>query len=769
MSEKEYFRILDQIKDKINMGKLDEAEGWLGKLYEYKPVKLSWFVADAELKLRRGCRWTEAVKELSPAIMCYGRDYRGMRDYRCFLEKNKAHCGEAPCRRVGYLSDLVCRKDISGWQKGLTQAVENYKNNPQQAQTAELAKQLHIMDEMAAYTLVRMKQAARGWTPEDKSRWYYQRPNFDYLELKAKQQRGNVFVVVSEAENHELHWILAGILSELGQNVYFVEEPAGPAKVKEREEWVQVLETSLRLARKQNNITIIPAFGLEGGEGADDNRDYIVDYVVRELTENDSAVVVASGKLLDRLAERKILKKRMGRLSEVYQNLSFLQHQVQFGWAGSYLSYISDIYGCQVAEGMREPSQCMFSIVIPARNSAGTLQYTLQTCLEQSCQGSYEIIVSDNSVNGKTEVYELCRDMADERIRYIRTPRDLPLSKSFEYAVLQARGEFILPIGSDDGLLPWALETLEDVRKRYPEEPVIQWYRGFYAWPGFNGGQENMFVIPCRIKKQKCRAFFLDRKDYLRQITRSASGIYLLPNLYINAGFKREYMWKILKKTGRMWDGWNQDVYMGVLNICINERILNVDEALTIAGMSSGSMGYLNLSNKTGKEKEKTEKDARVMLRWGNMGGYIFTEKERELPNISNDDLVMANAVLRAKYYGLMAEEDEAQLLDYKRIFANTFLNMSLEEKRFERFLQEAALLAENRGEEFKKWFMEAVYSNYANPVWYDAEAAEQAKRNKTYKEEKTAGGGMTVDASEYGVKNIAEAVRLYTRLGEYE
>ena len=55
MSEQEYFGILDQVKEKIAGGMLEEAEEILGKLYEYKPVKLSWYVADAELKLKKGC------------------------------------------------------------------------------------------------------------------------------------------------------------------------------------------------------------------------------------------------------------------------------------------------------------------------------------------------------------------------------------------------------------------------------------------------------------------------------------------------------------------------------------------------------------------------------------------------------------------------------------------------------------------------------------------------------------------------------------------
>lgn len=775
MSEQEYFGILDQVKEKIAGGMLEEAEEILGKLYEYKPVKLSWYVADAELKLKKGCGWPEVLKDLKQANAYFGHDSHGMRDYQEFAALTEPYYGAGHCRKLRYLYDLLCGKDVSFYQEKLNEAIFSYERSRQAGELISLSGQLHVMDEMAMYLLVRIYMARKGWMSEDATRWYNQGQNYGYLELKIDFQKENTFIIVGGEAGGSLFWIAAEILAELGHTVYFIEDVANgteedeiPGNAGQEIDWLQSLDDSLNHMRKIEAISVIPAtIYMQEGIGKKDNKDDLIDFICRELTDKDNAVVVSSGLQLDELAKRKNLKKRMGRLTEVMQNLPFLQHQLQFAWAGSYLSYISDIYDYDVLDGMKEPSKCDFSIVIPARNSAGTLEYTLRTCLEQSYQGTYEIIVSDNSVNGKTEVYELCQDLADERIRYVKTPQDLYLSKSFEYAFLQARGEFILSIGSDDGLLPWALEVLADVRRRYPEEPIIQWYRGFYAWPGFNGGQENMFVIPCRIKKEKYKPFFRSREKYWEELRKSPSGVYILPNLYINSGFKRDYMWTLFQKTGRLWDGWNQDVYMGILNTCINERILNIDETLAIAGMSTGSMGYLNLLNRSEKENKTAEQNWQMMFRWGNMGNYSYTEKERQLPILSNDDLTMANAVRRAEYYGLMSEEEADGLLDDKRIFTNTFLGMSLEERRFDSFLQEAAACAKQRGEAFYKWFMEEVYRKYADPVWYDVKAVEEAKKKKPYKEEQDADGGRVTDASAYGVKDIAGAVKLYTEIGE--
>ena len=69
-------------------------------------------------------------------------------------------------------------------------------------------------------------------------------------------------------------------------------------------------------------------------------------------------------------------------------------------WAGDYLKYISYIYGFSVQEKLNQKAEYDFSIVLPVRNTTDTLRYTLITCLNQRYQGSYEVVLSDNSDSG---------------------------------------------------------------------------------------------------------------------------------------------------------------------------------------------------------------------------------------------------------------------------------------------------------------------------------------------------------------------------------
>lgn len=768
MTEQQYFKEIKALHTQLEKNELDEVKRKLTELYQFKPVRLPWMVAEAEWKLKSGLPWKEINSRLYPDIVYRGMNYTGISEYMDYLDSTQKNLAEEDLQRHHFLTVAAGGKDISAYQETLKTAIAMCENALDRESLQMLGQCLYAMDEMTAYLIVAIEQERQGWKPLNRNRAFFKWQNYGYLEMKIKSQSSSSFILIQDRMNERLTFILAKLLSGMNHKVYLLENPSS-MQVTSTTDRFQVLESCIKDSIIQNGMANIRTAKLyEDEEEINSNCEDIIDFICQELQPDENAILLATGTRLDTLAEGRVLRKKMGRLSAVPHNAEVLQQELQFGWVGSYLRFISDIYGYDVEKGMKEPANKAFSIVIPVRNSADTLRYTLQTCLNQNYRGDYEIIISDNSVNGMYDVQALCEEIQDKRIRYIKTPRDLPLSKSFEYAFLQARGEFIFSIGADDGLLPWALEALEKVRADYPEEPIIQWYRGFYAWPGFNGGQENMFVFPKEVKGGEYNPYYMDRTSYRKLLTESVQNIYVLPNLYLNSGFCRKYMWRLLQKTGRLWDGWNQDVYMGIMNTCINDRILNLDYPLTIAGMSTGSMGYLNTAKRGRNGTNIVNQKARVMLNWGNMGGHVFSRLERQLPDISNDTIVLANSVLRAVTYGVMSRENADEILDYKQIFSSVYENLSITSEKFDRFLQEGRCLAQQRGTLFLDWFMREIYQKYTIPTVVDEELIEQQRKQKKYKKGKTAAGGIILDASEYGVQDIAGAVLLFSKFAEY-
>jgi glycosyltransferase involved in cell wall biosynthesis len=85
-----------------------------------------------------------------------------------------------------------------------------------------------------------------------------------------------------------------------------------------------------------------------------------------------------------------------------------------------------------------------FSVVITTRNRSDLVLNSLQSVLEQDFR-DFEVIVSDNSDDDQAgTVSDAIKPfLSDTRFRYIRTPRPLPMTAHWEWAVSQAIGDYV--------------------------------------------------------------------------------------------------------------------------------------------------------------------------------------------------------------------------------------------------------------------------------------------------------------------------------------
>lgn len=122
-----------------------------------------------------------------------------------------------------------------------------------------------------------------------------------------------------------------------------------------------------------------------------------------------------------------------------------------------------------------------YTIIIPTRDRIETLVHTLRTCTRQTyCD--LDIIVSDNcSEDGTRSFIESCND---PRVRYINPGRRLSMSGNFEFALSHARDGFIMIIGSDDGVLPGAIEAVDEIVRSH-NVLAVSCRQATYVWPDF--------------------------------------------------------------------------------------------------------------------------------------------------------------------------------------------------------------------------------------------------------------------------------------------
>jgi hypothetical protein len=90
---------------------------------------------------------------------------------------------------------------------------------------------------------------------------------------------------------------------------------------------------------------------------------------------------------------------------------------------------------------------------------------------------------------------------------------------------------------------------------------------------------------------------------------------------------------------------------------------------------------------------------------------------------------------------------------------------MNFHEVSFEIKLLELRHAAKLRGEEFLNWFDESILAWGGRHIIIDEERENALRNRRLYECGTNEVGGVTLDASEYGVTNIYEAVKLFEKL----
>ena len=753
MTHDEYIKLLSDIR-RLKSGYEEKAEQ-LKRAYEIKPVSLLWNVAEAENAIYNGNNPLNGY-DLLNTYVCMDCETEGNIEANEVLHHLDNIVGDAVMSRYREYEIAQCRRDLRFLENRLAEEARAEAEFLQNENTAALANEYLSDCKIVSYYILEkynvfMQKAQMAQRP-----WIEGITNMGFLKESIDKKKSFILCTSKESEQTEIY-ILGLALARMGCDVTII---ALPAQIEVNEPIVmqETVAVSMDNITVEDNMKFIPTVELiYQGKSLGNNVAEVICNLINGMQGDKLYAMLAASHYIEKLATTNILRKNLQNLC--IQPSDWKKDNISFGWVGSYLTYIGEIYNMDTRSAIRKTPQCRFSIVLPARNSSFTLRHTLKTCLNQRYKGSYEIIISDNSSNGNVEIYEMVQEMNDERVKYFRTPRELHLPKSFEYAFLQASGEYILSVGSDDALLPWTLEVLDEVTCRYPEEEVIYWERGFYAWPGFNGGQENQFVIPRRYKKGQYSEQYINTVSFLTASLKEPRYMYAMPLLYINSMFKRSYFDTLLTHTGRLWDGICQDLYMGVVTSLIVPRVLCLQYPLSIAGMSSNSVGAT--SNAALKEMEEGMKFYRDIGATENIGGFAMSQTEMLFPQVITDVSSLYNSFLKAVARGLLPESilgDEGGI-DWKAWFLNCYHTLSKQDIYFCLKMQQFRIAAMKHGEEFLKWFDETIYKDAMIPVVFD----ENNNINRTYQEEE--GDSIILDASKRNVHNVYEASLLFEKL----
>jgi hypothetical protein len=229
------------------------------------------------------------------------------------------------------------------------------------------------------------------------------------------------------------------------------------------------------------------------------------------------------------------------------------------------------------------------SIVIPTRNRADTLPFTLRTCLAQDFD-NFEIIVADNQ--STPPACEVLAEFVDRRIKHIRTPRALAMTDSWEFAVSHASGEYVTVVGGDDGLLLHALAEIDRLI-RLLDADILRWESACYTWPDLPSQEHalpNALLIPL---KQANDYYPIHRRDSAAVIPQAANSRISYTELPMiqNSAIHRRMIERLRQRTGRVFRSQCPDVYSSFAFAALAGSFYSVAAPMTINGLSKGSNG----------------------------------------------------------------------------------------------------------------------------------------------------------------------------------
>jgi len=251
-----------------------------------------------------------------------------------------------------------------------------------------------------------------------------------------------------------------------------------------------------------------------------------------------------------------------------------------------------------------------FSVIIPTCDRHLPLTYAIRSVLN-SHYGNFEIIVSDNY--GTPGTYEAVRAIADPRVRYFRTGERVGMSVNWEFALAQARGDYVFFLGDDDALMPDALGLVRALVDRHGF-PAVSWRRNnVYWWPDcITDGRRDflsmLFYPPGPILiKQSARAAI---QETFR--CTSTTSYEVLPMVY-NSFIRRDVIEQARKKTqGVYFAGIVPDLWSGLINAWHIKEYCFSRRPLSIAGVCGKSTGWSVTVQPNAALSKQYFKDSRV-------------------------------------------------------------------------------------------------------------------------------------------------------------
>lgn len=383
----------------------------------------------------------------------------------------------------------------------------------------------------------------------------------------------------------------------------------------------------------------------------------------------------------------------------------------------------------------------LFSVVVPTRNRADTLQHCLRTCLDQDF-GDYEIVVSDNCSVDNTR--DIVASFDSEKIRYVRSDVPLAMSANWEFGLSKTTGQYVTFIGDDDGLMPYAFRELGRLVERYEHPKAIHWTPAYYYWPNIAAkGAANYLILPLTRSIAQHAG-----RDRLKQFARRQIDWSLLPTLY-NSVIHRSLIDQHIATVGRMFVTTCPDVYSAYALGYLCDEYVSSSVPMHVNGASASSNG-VSSSIQLDQAQSVPDKSLRIAEEFKSFNTHAGYLRHPTIPDCEILQTHYDNSFQHAKDLLFPFDDD-----------------IAIDRQAMVRGYLDGILSSDPRTvEEIKDAIRRSLADRPDLLPWFEEEAAKPrvaaASVNPIHKPEILGFDGrfLLVDTAPLPVSNIAEAVR---------
>jgi hypothetical protein len=385
---------------------------------------------------------------------------------------------------------------------------------------------------------------------------------------------------------------------------------------------------------------------------------------------------------------------------------------------------------------MTEPH---FSVVIPTRERAATLRSTLLACLAQDFD-DYEIVVCDNC--SSTQTREVVEAIDSPKIVYHRSPVALSMRDNWNLAYSLTRGKYVTYIGDDDSLMPFAFSTLRGLFARQNVK-AIRWDAAIYSWPNIaRADLADHLQAPLARTNER-----IDGRKALMDVLAGSAPATILPNIY-HGCVAREILETTRARAGHVFGSFYCDTYSSFAVAYLAGEYLSLSAPLSISGFSASSNHIAFSFLRSKHENAQTLRDD------NDAAGLRL---HPSVPDLPSGFVCVADSFLRAK---ADLFPSDPVTLDRQAMIERFLLSPPIDdidewpgiERELRRSLSDDAALV--------SWFDKRIENFTPQPSPRDSYRPNLEGIHVQR---------LFLDARKYGVKDIAGATRLTSRLLGYQ